>query len=131
MSDESPSLVVRAVWFVAVGWWLTGLLLSIAYVLNLTVVLLPFGIKTINYVPKALTLKETGSSGDVDTVEIGGSGGDSPSVLVRAAYFVCVGWWASGIWIVFAYLLSLSVVGLPFGVKMFNKLPYVVSLYKG
>lgn len=131
MSEESPSLVVRAVWFVAVGWWLTGLLLSIAYVLNLTVVLLPFGIKTINYVPKALTLKETGSSGDVDTVEIGGGGGDSPSILVRAAYFVCVGWWASGIWILFAYLLSLSVVGLPFGVKMFNKLPYVVSLYKG
>lgn len=131
MSDESPSLIVRAIWFVGVGWWLTGLLLSAAYLLNLTVVLLPLGIKTINYVPKALTLKETGTSSDVDTVEIGGSSGDSPSILVRAVYFVFVGWWASGIWTFVAYILSLSVIGLPIGVKMFNKLPYVVSLYKG
>ncbi len=129
MADDSPSIVIRAIWFVVIGWWLTGVLLSIAWTLNLTIVGLPLGIKLINYVPKALTLKETG--GDTDEFSVGGSGGDSPSVLIRAVYFVLVGWWASFLWTSVAYFVSVSVIGLPIGIKMFNKLPYVVSLYKG
>lgn len=128
MADDSPSLVVRAIWFVAAGWWLTGFLLSVAWVLNLTIIGLPVGIKLINKVPKALTLKSTASRG-VNRVEVGGSSGNSPGLVVRGIYFVLVGWWASGIWTGIAYVLCLSVVGLPLGVKMFNKLPKVVSLY--
>jgi uncharacterized membrane protein YccF (DUF307 family) len=130
MADDSPSLVVRAIWFVAVGWWLTGVLLSVAWALNVTIVGLPVGIKLINMVPKALTLKSAEKS-DVDRVEIGGSSGGSPGLLVRGAYFVFVGWWASLLWMGVAYLLCLSVLGLPVGIVMFNKLPKVVSLYEG
>lgn len=130
MSDDSPSLVVRAIWFVAVGWWLTGVLLSVAWALNVTIVGLPVGIKLINMVPKALTLKSAEKS-DVDRVEVGGSSGGSPGLLVRGAYFVFVGWWASLLWMGVAYLLCLSVLGLPVGIVMFNKLPKVVSLYEG
>lgn len=129
MADDSPSLVVRAIWFVAVGWWLTGALLSLAWALNVTVVGLPFGIKLINLVPKALTLKESASA-DVNRVEMGKNSGGSPGLVVRGIYFLLVGWWASAVWIGAAYVLCLSVVGLPFGVKMFNKLPKVVSLYE-
>ncbi len=129
MGNDSPSLVVRGIWFIVVGWWLTGVLLGVAYVLNLTIIGLPFGIKVINYVPKALTLKETGT--DTDEITIGGSGGSSPSIVVRGVYFILVGWWASAIWTLIAYLLSLTVIGLPVGVKMFNRLPKVVSLYSG
>lgn len=130
MSTESPSIVVRGIWFVAVGWWLTGVLLTAAWLLNLTIIGLPVGIKLINFVPKALTLKASESS-DVDSVEIGGSSGDSPSILIRGVYFILVGWWASAIWTSAAYLLCLSVIGLPLGVKMFNGLPKLVSLYAG
>lgn len=129
MSNGSPSLVVRAIWFVFVGWWLTGLLLSVAWALNLTIVGLPIGIKLINFVPKALSLKEFDTS-DADDFDMGtGSSGGSPSLVVRGAYFVLVGWWVSAIWMGLAYLVSLSIVGLPIGIKMYNKLPYVVSLY--
>lgn len=129
MSD-SPSLVVRAIWFIFVGWWLTGIVLSIAWFLNVTIIGLPLGIKLINKAPWALTLKELGSHDDVETIEMGGSSGQSPSLLVRGVYFVFVGWWASGILMSFAYLASLTIVGLPIGVKLFNYLPYVVSLKK-
>jgi uncharacterized membrane protein YccF (DUF307 family) len=129
MGDDSPSFIVRAIWFVAVGWWLTGVLLSAAWILNLTVVGLPVGIKLINKVPKALTLKSTESS-EVDRIEIGGSSGATPGFLTRAVYFVLVGWWASLIWTGIAYVLCLSVLALPIGIKMFNKLPKVVSLYE-
>lgn len=129
MSDDSPSFVVRAIWFVAVGWWLTGLLLSTAWAISLTVVGLPVGVKLVNYVPKALTLKASGDD-DVNRIEVGGSSGSSPGLLVRGAYFVFVGWWASLAWTAVAYVLCLSVLGLPVGVKMFNKLPKVLSLYE-
>lgn len=128
--SESPSLIVRGIWFIFVGWWLTGLVLGIAWFLNLTIIGLPIGIKLINKAPYALTLKKLESEESVETVEMGGSSGDSPSLLVRGAYFVLIGWWASGLLTATAYLLSLTVIGLPIGVKLFNYLPYVVSLKK-
>jgi hypothetical protein len=97
--------------------------------LNLTIVGLSVGIKLINYVPEALTLKETGT--DTDEFSVGGTGGSSPSTVVREVYFVLVGRWASAIRTLIAYRLCLTVVGLPVGVEVFNRLPKVVSLYGG
>lgn len=130
MAENSPSIVVRAIWFIAVGWWLAGVLLTTAWLLNITIIGLPIGIKLINYVPKTLTLKNT-ETGGANSMEIGGSSGDSPSIALRGLYFILIGWWASGIWTLVSYLLCVSVIGLPLGVKMFNKLPKVVSLYEG
>jgi len=56
------SFVVRALWFVLVGWWLTPILVNVAWLLNVTVILLPVGIKLINLVPTALTLAEPARS---------------------------------------------------------------------
>lgn len=129
MSD-SPSLLVRAIWFVFVGWWITGFLLSVAWFLNLTIIGLPIGIKMINYAPYALTLKEMQNYDDVEVTEMGGSSGTSPNIVLRGVYFVLVGWWASGLLMAIAYLISLTVIGLPIGIKLFNFLPYVTSLKK-
>ncbi len=41
--SEQRSLLVRAVWFLLVGWWVTGIWLSVAWFLNVTTVGLPFG----------------------------------------------------------------------------------------
>lgn len=131
MSD-SPSIIIRAIWFLLVGWWLTGIILGAAWLLNLTVIGIPLGIKLVNYAPKALSLKDISSSDDVDEVVVGGNAeSDTPSVPIRAVWFLFIGWWASGILMVFAYLLSLSIIGLPFAIMLFNRLPWVVSLYKG
>ncbi|WP_435125578.1 YccF domain-containing protein [Halobaculum sp. D14] len=122
---SEPSLLVRAVWFVLVGWWATGLWLSVAWLLNVTVVGLPLGIRMINTVPKVLSLKER------DFVDETGTPSEQPhGLVVRGVYFVFVGWWASGVWTGVAYLFTLSVVGIPVAVWMYNKLPYVVSLYE-
>lgn len=130
MSD-SPSLIIRGVWFLFVGWWLTGVVLTIAWLLNLSIIGLPIGIKLINKAPYTLTLKESGSGDDIETIEMGGgSSGNSPSLIVRGIYFILVGWWASGILITAAYLISLTVIGLPLGIKLFNHLPYITSLKK-
>jgi len=117
------SLVVRIAWFLLVGWWLTLLAIEIAWVLNVTIVLLPLGVKIINRVPYLLTLKRRDTGMQADGVA-------QTSLLVRAVYFVLVGWWASFIWANVAWVLCVSVIGIPIGIWMFNKLPYVTSLYR-
>lgn len=131
--SEERSLLVRAVWYAFVGWWATGLWLSVAWVLNLTIVGMPLGIKMINKTPKVLSLKEPDRRTEV-TIDDDGNAEvaavEQRSLLVRGLYFVAVGWWASGVWISIAYVCSLSIVGIPIAVLMYNKLPAVVSLYR-
>ncbi|MEF8757147.1 MAG: YccF domain-containing protein [Halobacteriales archaeon] len=118
------ALPTRAIWFVFVGWWLTPLVVNLAWALNLTVILAPIGIKLINLVPTVLTLAEPRSVSDP------GSGRGQHSLSVRAIYFVLVGWWASFLWANLAVLFALTVVGLPVSIWMLNRLPYVTSLYR-
>jgi len=117
------SLVVRIAWFFLVGWWLTLLAINVAWALNLTIILLPIGVKIINRVPYLLTLKRRNTSIQPDGVA-------QTSLLVRAIYFVLVGWWASLIWANVAWALCVTVIGIPIGIWMFGKLPYVTSLYR-
>ncbi|WP_224333229.1 YccF domain-containing protein [Haloprofundus halobius] len=122
MSDRS--LVVRALWFVFVGWWATPLVVNAAWFLTATVVLLPLGIKLTNLVPTVLSLKEPRSRSQPEAAR------GQHSLLVRAVYFVLVGWWLSWLWANVAAFLAVTIVGLPVAYWMFNRLPYVTSLYR-
>jgi len=117
-------LLVRALWFLAVGWWLTPIVVNVAWALNVTVVLIPLGIKLINLVPTALTLAEPRSLSESD------SGRGQRSLPVRGVYFVLVGWWLSLVWANLATLFALTVIGLPVAFWMFNRLPFATSLYR-
>jgi len=117
------SLFVRALWFVVVGWWLTPILVNVAWLLNVTIILIPLGIKLINLVPTALTLAEPRSLEDSDAA-------GQHSLVVRAIWFVLVGWWLSWLWANVAAALSLTIIGIPVAIWMFNRLPYVTSLYR-
>lgn len=78
--------------------------------------------------PPAADDTERDSAGDsavsVDTR------GSSSSLVVRAVYFLLVGWWASGIWMSIAWVASITIVGLPLAIWMYSRLPFVVSLYR-
>jgi len=117
------SLLVRALWFVFVGWWATPIVVNSAWLLNVTVILLPIGIKLINLVPTVLTLGATVAF----RTRVGAG---QRSLTVRAVYFVLVGWWLSLLWANVASFLAITVVGLPVAIWMLNRLPYVTSLYR-
>jgi uncharacterized membrane protein YccF (DUF307 family) len=132
---QSRGLLVRAVYFLLVGWWASGIWLGVAWFLCVTIVGLPLGIKMINRVPLIVSLKdrevETAITRDDDGhVSITESGPEQYSLAVRAAYFLLVGWWASGVWLSIAWLASITVVGLPVAVWLYSRLPFVVSLYR-
>src|SRR6266571_3333064 len=48
--------------------------------------------------------------------------------FVRALYFIFIGWWAGLIWLNVGYFFVLTIIGLPFGLVMLNRLPYVLTL---
>ncbi|MFB6189791.1 MAG: YccF domain-containing protein [Halapricum sp.] len=129
-TTEQHSLLVRAVWFVLVGWWATGIWLGVAWLLNVTIIGLPLGIKMINYVPTVQTLKHRTDTYVTVDGRVEAHGPKQTNLFVRAVYFLLIGWWFSGIWMTVSWLVSLTIVGLPISIWMTNKLPYVVSLYR-
>jgi len=130
----ATTLLVRAGWFLFVGWWLTGLWLSVAWFLIVTVVGAPLGVAMISRVPFVLSLKRRRISNEMVTQagepRLQSSTADQLPLLVRAVYFVLIGWWASLLWMGPAYLFTLSIVGLPVAIWLYGKLPFVASLYR-
>jgi len=118
------SLLTRALWFVVVGWWATPAVVNAAWFLCATIVGAPIGVKLINLVPTVLTLKEPRAVVDPDTAR------GQRSLAVRAVYFVAVGWWLGWLWANVASFLAITIVGLPLAIPMFDRLPFVTSLYR-
>ena len=130
--SEGPGLLVRALWFDFIGWWLTGIVDVLAYLIALTVIGLPVAFMIFNRLPSVLTLRPR----TVETSEhvVGGvtySTDESVpqrSFLGRSLYFIVVGWWFGAAWSVLAWVLCVSIVGIPLGVMMYNRLPAVMTL---
>ncbi len=51
-----------------------------------------------------------------------------PGCLVRTFYFLFIGLWLGAIWTGVAWALLVSVIGLPLGLLMLNRLPQVMTL---
>lgn len=121
MGDHS--LPVRVLWFVFIGWWATPIVVNLAVFFFMTVVGIPVGILLVNNVPRVLILQPTREfDPDADDAQY--------SLVVRAVYFVFVGWWLGFLWGNLASLLAVTIIGLPVAIWMLNRLPFVVSLYK-
>jgi uncharacterized membrane protein YccF (DUF307 family) len=131
---EQHSLIVRAIWFIFVGWWATGIWLGIAWVLNVIIIGFPLGIRMINKTPYVATLKKreslqiiTQSGNDFEVTK---RNPEQYSLLIRLLYFVLIGWWFSLVWIAIAYLFTVFTITLPLAFWMFDRLPFVTFLYR-
>ena len=49
---------------------------------------------------------------------------------IRALWFLFVGLWAGQVWLLVAWLLNMTVIGLPLGLSMLNALPQVMTLHQ-
>ena len=132
---QGPSLLVRAVWFIFVGWWLTAIMIVVAYALALSILGLPFAFYLFNRIPAFLTLRGRSKTYQVETTADGtryltSTNTEQLPIWLRAIWFILVGFWFGAIWMAVAYVLSVLIVTLPFGLAMFNRVGAVMTLMR-
>jgi uncharacterized membrane protein YccF (DUF307 family) len=132
---SGPNLLVRFIWWLFIGSWASGIVIGLAWLALVSIIGIPLGIWLINRLPSVLTLRprtrqwEIGQDAEGRTV-ISERSLRQTAWPLRGLWFVLVGWWASGLWMALAWLISLTVLGLPIAMLMFNRTPFVASLYR-
>jgi uncharacterized membrane protein YccF (DUF307 family) len=130
---KQRGLFVRALWYVFVGWWLSGLMMFAAGACIASVVLLPAGLALVNRLPQVMTLRPRSTVVNAAMLADGSmqytvGSAEQRSLLVRTVYFCLVGWWA-GMFVMFAaWMLSVLIVTMPLGLMLLNRVPAAVTL---
>jgi uncharacterized membrane protein YccF (DUF307 family) len=122
-------LLLRIVYFVVFGLWFSGIWAAIAWVFSVTIIGLPVGLWMLNRLPQVSTLQPVRQN--VVFTESGRAYLNEMrqhNFLLRALYFVLVGWWFSALWLTVAWALSASIIGIPIAFWMINRTPGVMTL---
>lgn len=131
-----PGLLIRALWFLFIGWWLSGIVASVAWFCMVTIIGLPLGIWLVNRLPTVITLRPRTSYAYASVDNYGNPvysapvPMDQPPWWIRGIWFLLVGWWASAITMAIGWALLLLIVTIPIGLWIFNRVPFVASLYR-
>lgn len=131
---KGPPFVVRALWYLFVGWWLSALMIVAGYALIGAIVGIPLAFALFNRIPQAMTLRPRTSRYRA-TME----GGVFYLALTneaqrpwywRALYFLAVGWWFGAVWLLSAWVIGLLIITLPISFWMYNRTGGVMTLQR-
>jgi uncharacterized membrane protein YccF (DUF307 family) len=121
---QGPGCLIQILWFVFIGWWLGSFAVAAAYFMFVFIVTIPVGIVILNNIPKIMALREPPKLvtpyGAVNTPQY--------NIVLRALWFIFVGWWLAAIVMSIAYALCMTVIGLPIGFLMFDWVPGILTL---
>jgi len=132
--NPGPGCLVRGLYFIFIGIWLGLLWVLAAWFFNLTIIGLPLGLAMINRLPQVMTLRPVRVQ---TTVEVRDgvpvyhqSSLKQPPFLLRALYFIVIGFWFSLLWSLLAWLIAGVTLGLglPLAFWMFDRVPCVTTL---
>ena len=129
-----PGCLVRVLWFVFVGWWLSGLAITAGYFAALTIVGVPLAFWIFNRVPAITTLRPRARSYVTEqvgtTTLVRARTIPQRPLILRAIYFVLIGWWLGAVWLAIAWVASITIVGLPIAVLMYDRIGAVMTLLR-
>lgn len=131
--NRNPGCLVQILWFAFIGWWLGQAWMFVAWICMVTIIGIPAGIWMLDRIPKVIALREPSSVVRITTSSDGSLQKDTVKktqicFLLRAIYFVLIGWWLTALWLEAAYAISLTVIGLPIGFWMFDVAPAFLTL---
>ena len=133
--EPGMPFLIRVLWFFLIGWHVTLYWVLAAWFFNITIIGLPLGLWMLDRVPLVLTLR-TQRGYTVTDVDAEGAVRSryqsTPQIswVLRFLYFALIGWWFSLIWSLLSWLLCVTIIGLPLGVLMLNRLPNVTTLMR-
>ena len=131
---DQPGCFISVIWFIFVGWWLSAAWVAVAWVLIVLIVTMPIGLAMLHRVPRIATLRSPtrefliATEGTATRV-LQTSTWQYP-FLVRAIYFVFIGWWLSLAWTLAAWLATSTLILMPLGIWMTNRIPFVTTLQR-
>lgn len=126
---EGPGCLVQLLWTLFVGLWLGQIWAAVGWVLVITIIGMPLGITMLNMLPQIVSLRKR-----EEYVVTYGEGkrterkAPQVNIMLRALYFLFVGWWLSALWIEATFALMASFIGMPLGIWMLDRIPRIVSL---
>jgi uncharacterized membrane protein YccF (DUF307 family) len=134
VSKDNPGCLVQLLWFALIGWWVGELWIAVAWLLMVTIVGIPLGIAMLNRLPQVIALRGNRVAVEVlrhgDQVVQRETRLPQRNIVLRALYFVLIGWWLTALWMEAAYALCLSIIGLPVGFWMFDRVPALLTLQR-
>lgn len=118
-------IVLQFLYFLVIGWWLGGLAALLGYLLCSTIIGLPFGVLLLNRLPTFVFLRE---SGEMECEYDHHHPAEELPILLRILWFFVIGW-SLGIGVLaVGYVLVLTVIFLPFGLWLLNRVPKALTL---
>lgn len=127
------SLLLRLAWFALAGYWLGLLAAFAAWAFNASLIGLPLGLYILNRLPQLATLYTPRRqyiliSEPAETWTAEGSELSQVAFRTRALYFLLVGWWANVLWLLAAWVLAMTLIGVPVAFWMYDCSPGVATL---
>lgn len=128
-----PNLLIRILWFLFIGWWLSLVVITLAAIANLTVIGIPLGLWLMNRVPQVVTLKLDKTQYTTTT----DSGGSTVITVTnvpqrpfwqRAVWYLLVGWWLTTIMLYVAWTFCLTLILMPLAFPMFSATGKLLTL---
>ena len=52
----------------------------------------------------------------------------SPNIILRFLWFILIGWWVGYIVVTIAFVLEAIIIGIPFALLLFDRLPRIMTL---
>ncbi len=131
-----PNMLIRIIWFLLIGWWLSFFWISLAAFANLTIIGIPLGIWMMNRVPQVVTLKMdrtrfvTATDTDGNTIVTISNVAQRP-FWQRALWYLLVGWWLTTLILYVAWFLCVLIVTIPLAFPMFGAAGKLLTLKRG
>jgi uncharacterized membrane protein YccF (DUF307 family) len=132
--DPGPGCLVRGLYFIFIGSWLGLIWILIAWFFNLTIIGLPLGLAMINRIPQVMTLRPIRLQTVVEVRNGAPVVHQTPleqyPFLLRALYFIVIGFWFSLVWMLLAWIFTGLTLGLllPLAFWMFDRVPAITTL---
>lgn len=129
-----PGCLISLLWFIFIGSWLSFFWIMIAWVLIVLIIPMPIGLAMMNRVPLIASLRSPTREYMVATqgtaTRIQEVDRQQRPFVIRAVYFLFFGWWLSFIWVIVAWLATGTLILLPLGIWMMNRIPAVTTLQR-
>ena len=109
-----------------------GYACAMAWVLMVSIIGMPLGLMMLNRLPRIATLRRPASRYRVETTGEGTLVSAAPveqrPFVLRAIWFLLVGWWLSALCLTIAWGASVTLIGLPVAIWLYNRIPAITTL---